>query len=47
LTLNAGTATDSVVIRAYCVSSTTTAGANTWLIEGQTGVAASVTPSAA
>lgn len=47
LTLNNGTATDSVVIRAYCVSSTTTAGANTWLIEGQTGVAASVTPSAA
>lgn len=47
LTLNAGTATDSVVIRAYCVSSTTTAGANTWLIEGQTGATGSVTPSAA
>jgi len=46
LTIEQGTATDSVVIRAYCVSSTITANNNTWLIEGQTGVAASVTPSA-
>jgi|DEB0MinimDraft_4_1074332.scaffolds.fasta_scaffold32297_2 hypothetical protein len=46
LTLNQGTATDSVVIRAYCVGTGTTANDQTWLIEGQTGVAASVTPSA-
>lgn len=43
ITLAAGTATDTVVIRAYCVGTGTTANDNTWLIEGQTGVAASVT----
>jgi len=43
ISLVAGTATDSVVIRAYCVGTGTTANDNTWLIEGQTGVAASIT----
>jgi hypothetical protein len=43
ITLVAGTATDTVVIRAYCVGTGTTANDNTWLIEGQTGVASSVT----
>lgn len=45
LTLNQGTATDSVIIRAYCVGSGTTANDQTWLIEGQTGATGSVTPS--
>jgi hypothetical protein len=43
ITLVAGTATDTVVIRAYCVGTGTTANDNTWLIEGQTGVVSSVT----
>ena len=42
ITLNQGTATDSVVIRAYCVGTGVTPNDNTWLIEGQTGVAASI-----
>ena len=45
LTLNNGTATDSVIIRAYCVGTGTSASNQTWLIEGQTGVSGSVTPS--
>jgi hypothetical protein len=45
LTLNQGTATDSVIIRAYCVGTGTTTNDNTWLIEGQTGATGSVTPS--
>lgn len=43
ITLAAGTATDTVIIRAYCVGTGTTANDNTWLIEGQTGVVSSVT----
>lgn len=45
LTLNNGTATDSVVIRAYCVGTGTSTNDQTWLIEGQTGATGSVTPS--
>ena len=45
LTLNQGTATDSVIIRAYCVGTGTATNDNTWLIEGQTGATGSVTPS--
>lgn len=47
LTINAGTALESVVIHCYCVGTGTSANDNTWLVEGHTGVAGSVTPSAA